>query len=314
MYTSLMPVAVDHLTQHWLSSSAPQPTQAHLDQILERVYRVQLLSDGAALGEPLGTAIVADTDDREAIRGLKDSLRVVDGGAGHCMCFGDAALVLLNGDGERLAVIGVHHGHAIRWDAWRDDAALADGERLCRWLAAHGLQSPLEQLLASRQDQAKQADQLQAWRTATPECLTPFLEGMMAHQRGAFDLEPLDKALTAAFPEPVEKACALLEWLGHGDRPWNGFNAHEGIPLKILEMMQLDALLGALRTDELTEAQLEGAARFFSGWHFQKRGEQARARLLDSDRDLLLAHVQRTGDPEAIQRVQELLSSDRPPA
>ena len=39
-------------------------------------------------------------------------------------------LELTSAHGERLAVLGVHHGVAIRWSAWKDDATLVDGQAL----------------------------------------------------------------------------------------------------------------------------------------------------------------------------------------
>jgi hypothetical protein len=55
------------------------------------------------------------------------------------MCHGDTAILLFDGGGRQFAAIGVHHGHAIRWDQWKDDAQLVDGWQLVNWLNDHGV-------------------------------------------------------------------------------------------------------------------------------------------------------------------------------
>jgi hypothetical protein len=61
------------------------------------------------------------------------------------MCHGDAGILLFDGSGNQVAAIGVHHGHAIRWDQWKDDAQLVDGWLLIDWLLDHGIDYPLSE-------------------------------------------------------------------------------------------------------------------------------------------------------------------------
>src|SRR5512145_714845 len=135
---------VDDATVSYMESVAPQPTQESLAHILGSTARVEVVRGGSSAGSPLGKEVLAVTEDPNTIEGLRHSLQIRDGGCGHCMCHGDPTLVLSGRSGDRLAVLGVHHGVAIRWCGWKDDAELADGQRLLQWLVAMGIAYPME--------------------------------------------------------------------------------------------------------------------------------------------------------------------------
>lgn len=86
-------------------------------------------------------------------------LRIADGPAGHCLCYGDLALELLSRDNRRLALFGLHHGVLLRWDAWIEDAALEDGMAVLEWLAGLGVTEPLERYL---DDQVEEEETVEA--------------------------------------------------------------------------------------------------------------------------------------------------------
>ena len=66
-----------------------ESTQPALDAVLGEASRVRVFSGGAAVGKPQAKDPVLERDGREDLKALAEALRIVDGGAGHCMCFGD---------------------------------------------------------------------------------------------------------------------------------------------------------------------------------------------------------------------------------
>lgn len=113
---------VDQETLEYLNSTAPDPSQAVLDAVMAGMRRVRVFRGGTASAEPLEKEVLFETGDDKAVSTLRETLRIVDGPAGHCMCYGDPTLELLGISSQRLALIAVHHGQSIRWKAWRADA------------------------------------------------------------------------------------------------------------------------------------------------------------------------------------------------
>ena len=132
-------ILVDEEMLEYLRSSGPDPTQDSLDAMLAQTRRVRVFSGGASGGKPLSNEILCEVTDEIALKSLGVALKIKDGSYRHCMCHGDAALEFSGNSGDRLAVIGVHHGKSIRWDAWHDDAELISGGDILKWLAAHGV-------------------------------------------------------------------------------------------------------------------------------------------------------------------------------
>ena len=79
------------------------------------------------------------------------------------MCFGGPTLEMLSADRSRLAHLSIHHGHAIRWNQWKDDAKLVDGRRLLQWLAQRGVVEPLRDFEAEEARQRQSAQDLKRW-------------------------------------------------------------------------------------------------------------------------------------------------------
>ncbi len=118
--------------------------QVSLDSLLDQSRRVRVIEDGVDRGRLMGTEILLDTDDPDALAGLRGALRIV-GPSEPCLCAGDPTLELISSSGESLALIGLHHGFAIRWS--KGDAGLANGRPLLDWLAEHGVSGPLETVI-----------------------------------------------------------------------------------------------------------------------------------------------------------------------
>jgi hypothetical protein len=106
-------------------SSAPDPAQRDLDDILLKTSRVRVVACGAYRGRALGTETLVDSTDIRTIQALRKILKIVEDPRtfGHCRCLGGPTLEMYAAE-ELLATIAVHHGKSIRWDKWKHDAQL----------------------------------------------------------------------------------------------------------------------------------------------------------------------------------------------
>jgi tetratricopeptide (TPR) repeat protein len=133
-------------------SQAPDPCQRDLDELLPRVNRVRAVASGMSRGRVLGTEIILDTSDPQALARFRKTLRILEdpGTFTHCGCLGGPTLELF-ADQELVATIGLQHGHSIRWAHWKHDARLRDGEALTDWLTRHGVEASLLDVLFHNQ-------------------------------------------------------------------------------------------------------------------------------------------------------------------
>jgi Tfp pilus assembly protein PilF len=121
-------------------SSAPDPAQRDLDELLPKVTRVRAVASGMIRGRALGSEVVLETTDPSALAALRETLRVVEDPSTftHCGCLGGPTLELFSGQ-DLIATIGLQHGHSIRWAKWKHDARLRNGQALSDWLTRHGI-------------------------------------------------------------------------------------------------------------------------------------------------------------------------------
>jgi Tfp pilus assembly protein PilF len=121
-------------------SSAPDPAQRDLDELLPMVTRVRAVASGLFRGRALGFEVVLETSDPSALAALRETLRVIEDPStfDHCGCLGGPTLELYSGQ-DLIATIGLQHGHSIRWAKWKHDARLCNGQSLNDWLVRHGI-------------------------------------------------------------------------------------------------------------------------------------------------------------------------------
>jgi tetratricopeptide (TPR) repeat protein len=133
-------------------SSAPDPCQRDLDDILLQVNRVRVVASGAFRGQALGKETLIDSGDPLAIQTLRKSLRIVEDARTfqHCRCLGGPTLELY-ADLDLLATIAIHHGRGIRWVKWKHDAQLQGSEALTKWLTENGVEPAFLEVLYQNQ-------------------------------------------------------------------------------------------------------------------------------------------------------------------
>jgi len=316
-------IVVDELMAQYLQSTAPDPTQASLDGLLASVTRVRVIAGGVMHGKAMGTDVLLETADAADVAAFRACLKIVEDPRtfGHCMCLGNPALELYAGD-ELVATIGFHHGQSIRWEAWKHDAVLQDGNGLVNWLAERGVTGPREEVEGLKRQRELNIQAAQRWKAAMPAALEPFWDTMMqagfgqaifvpinasktrrdpTRQVYASQLPPLQAALERAYPDPVKRALAVLGWYGHGQGPWSGFPAYEVFADDLLLEFPVDVIVAALQAEEVTPAHLEGAARHFARWGFLAPDEQDAGRVPEAVERRLLEHVRASGDEEKLE-------------
>jgi hypothetical protein len=171
-------VLVDPATLAYLESVAPQPTQVALNSLLDRVHSVRVFNSGCHNDTLLGNDFMLEVSEPTDIASLRGALRIVDGHGGHCMCYGGPTLEMLSADRTRLALLGVHHGHAIRWNGWKDDAKLMDGRLLLEWLAERGVLEPLRNFRDAETRQRQRQHVWNRWVESMPAYLGGLPEEM----------------------------------------------------------------------------------------------------------------------------------------
>lgn len=328
---------LDRNVVKYLESKAPQPTQQSLDAVLEHARSFRLIKGGLGDGQPLGNEVLLAGNDQVMLSELRQVLRIIDCPAGHCMCSGDPTLEFQDEVGKQVAVICVHHGDAIRWDEWCDDADLVDGLGLMKWLAAHGVQYPLQQYQAKLQRGSAAHAAWQRWFAAMPSCLQPLLAGQEGYA-GMLRFVPspssvashrapqsqvmapktthvderrtvVKQVLEKAYPDAIERARALLVWYAHGVGIWSGYPGYETTAENALLDTPIDGLLGALQGSALQPLLLEGAARFLAGWDFATTYGHELGRLPTELRQQLLKVGLETTNEDRMERAKAAFSS-----
>jgi hypothetical protein len=130
---------MDRMTAECLASTAPNPTQASLDSLIERTTRVRLVGSRVDENRRFQFDVVRlDASDVQSLGEFRACMRILEtpDSFSHMMMIEDSRLELWSGD-ERLAVFGWLAGTRLRWwSVWKNDALLSDPEQLREWVNA----------------------------------------------------------------------------------------------------------------------------------------------------------------------------------
>lgn len=221
----------------------------------------------------------------------------------HCMCIGTPAVRLYRGDTE-LALVTNHHGRSVRCSLWTSDAMLKDPEKWLLWFDARNLPEPRKEVddMAAR---AKQGEISYArWCAAMPKSLQPRWE-RATRDEVLPNVKPLRAALAKEFPDTGQRILALFSWYGSGAGPWSGFPSYESAAEELLLDIPTLDLIAAAQADNLTETQLEGAARLFAGWSFSQRRPDDRKTLPAALKKKLLDYSLKSKDEDKLGRAKD---------
>ncbi|MGY4643677.1 hypothetical protein [Cellulomonas sp. URHB0016] len=232
---------------------------------------------------------------------------------GMCMCAGDATLEFLDGDGRRLAAVGLHHGRRVRWSGWSGDAELKDGSALLQWLASYGVAGPLEDKTRAAVQRDVALAQQEAWKDRVPACVRPLADEMVAagpQDRGVAD--EVSAQMRVAYPDDVQRCRALLVWFSAGTAANTGYPTYEDFPGTIVKSMPINVVLAALDGEPEGSPVWAGGLRHIAGWKSRADHEIRQVRAAVWDRLLELARA--AGDADKRQRIERKHAEFRPPA
>lgn len=123
------------------------------------------------------------------------------------------------------------------------------------------------------------------------------------------DLRGVRAALAKEFPDPHDRIRALLGWYGSGAGPWSGFPSYEAVAQELLFDFSTPEIIWAIQESGLSDAQVEGASRFFADWEFGQRRPKDRAGLPRDLRERLLAHSVTSADKDKVGRAKRAFAT-----
>ncbi|MFB8085752.1 hypothetical protein [Streptomyces sp. NPDC055992] len=281
-----------------------------LDGVLHRVYAVHA---SPVHGSEADGEIRVDFADPAEWAAFRAAVAVESLPGFDCMCGGDVRFEMLDRRGERLAVVFLHHGETLRWERWDGDAVLRDGRLLLDWLAGHGMTGPLREFEADRQRAAERSEEERGWLAAMPAGLEETADRILALSRTGGRPSPellseLTDRLRSAFPDPVQRVLALLDWYGSGSGRCSGYPVHEGVPGELLGSVAIADLLAALADPRAEERHDSGAVRHLVGWKTRPDQKRDVAGLPEPLRARLLALARRSGDTDKRGRAERWLA------
>jgi hypothetical protein len=107
----------------------------------------------------------------------------------------------------------------------------------------------------------------QRWRAAMPPSLQNFAlepsDPFSKPMQGYISIEEMHELVKKELPDTRKRCLALFGWYGSGEGSWSNTWSYEEVPEKLLHMEAIPEAIASAQRDDLTETQLEGAARFF---------------------------------------------------
>jgi hypothetical protein len=241
-----------------------------------------------------------------------------------CACYPPIEIVLSR-SGKEIGVISVYEELTIGFSRWSGDARIASQERLLKWFDARGITAPRRAIEQMRARERTERAASERWLSAMPSSFRPLWPKLMKNPDWwsspplavAASVKALEPELEKEFPDPNERVLELLSWFGSGAGPWSGFPAYEDVAAQLLLEQQQSAMLAALRDVTLTESELEGAARFFSGYCYDylycpPEENRLPALLPDELKRVLLRHVLKDADEDKLGRFRHAFGASQP--
>lgn len=227
-----------------------------------------------------------------------------------CMDGPEIALLKKN---KEIASVWNHEGTAIGSSVWKGDWQTNDPDRWLKWFDARGMKYARELFNDTQDRQRKREIDEARWLSTMPSSLQPLWPAALKQYEPLVkfpDLKPLNTALAAQFPDQQGRIRALMAWYGSGAGPWSGFPAYEQIAEKLLRQYPTTELIESIEARNLTDKELEGAARILGGWTAVPDTTPIPLDL----RQVLLEHCLKSSDQDKIDRAKKAFSSDSRPA
>jgi hypothetical protein len=114
--------------------------------------------------------------------------------------------------------------------------------------------------------------------------------------------KPIDPRELLALIEKADRI--VLTWYGSGDGPWSGYPAYEGIAEDLPLDFSTPEIVSTIQSSNLTESQVEGAARLFGGWKFSHLRPDDLKEVPSELKAILLEHSLKSKDQDKRDRAQ----------
>ncbi|HZI58777.1 MAG TPA: hypothetical protein VFF39_18485 [Verrucomicrobiae bacterium] len=268
-------------------------------------------------GENLTPDIIYSSADPKDIAELMRAISVAPPrGWFRCACIPPIEIDL-SARGKSLGVITIQESLTIGFSRWSGDARLADEEKLLKWFDVRGITGPRRRVEAIHAREKADLAASERWLKGMPAGLRPLWRKAADNRLWWIDVSGalsasvklIKPALEQQYPDSGERTRALFSWFGSGAGPWSGYPADEDVVSGLLLEYQPAELLAALQNTRLTDSEMEGAARFFSGYcHgylFCPVEENKLLKLLPAEtKKSLLDHVLAAGDEDKVSRAR----------
>jgi len=240
---------------------------------------------------------------------LKSAITLKRGGGPiACACVDGPEIALLKNKKE-IATVWNHEGTAIGSSVWEGDWENSDPDRWLRWFDARGMTYAREFFKQMQAESTKAAEDESRWLETMPSSLKPLWSDALKHYGPPEypDLKPLNLALEKEYPDRDNRILALMAWYGSGAGPWSGFPGYEEIAEKLLRQYPTSVLIKVAEGKDLTDQELEGAARILGGWTPVPDPTPIPADLRRS----LLEHCLKSADRDKVERAQRAFAADK---
>jgi hypothetical protein len=250
------------------------------------------------------------SSNRKDFEELKSAITLKpDGGPIACACMDGPEIALLK-NGKEIATVWNHEGTAIGSTVWDGDWENNDPDRWLRWFDARGMQHAREFFNQMQAQLRKDADDERRWLETMPSSLKPLWSNVLSQYDppGHFpDLKPLEAALAKQYSDTYVRIRVLMTWYGSGAGPWSGYPEYEEVAERLLRQYPNAVLIKAVENRNLTDQELEGAARILGGWTPVPDPTPIPAEL----RRTLLEHCLKSSDQDKLERAKKAFSPDK---
>ena len=253
--------------------------------------------------------VIYRSSKREDFDELKSAITLEPGGGPiTCACVDGPEIALLKNKKE-IATVWNHEGTAIGSSVWEGDWENSDPDRWLRWFDARGMTYAREFFNQMQAESMKAAEDERRWLETMPSSLKPLWpEALKQYDPPKYpNLEPLNLALEKEYPDRDNRILALMAWYGSGAGPWSGFPGYEEIAEKLLRQYPTAVLIKVVEGRNLTDQELEGAARILGGWTPVPDPTPIPADL----RRTLLEHCLKSADRDKVERAKRAFAPDQ---
>jgi len=234
-----------------------------------------------------------------------------------CACLPMLEIELSRQERE-IGVISVFDELTIRFSGWSGDARIADREKLLKWFGVRGITGPHRAINEAAERQRTDAIAAERWLAGMPKDIRPLWQNVLenplwwqlppeAVKASARTLEPV---LANEYPDVNQRIRSLFSWFGSGAGQWSGFYGWENVPSHMLLEYSGAQFVNALQGEPLTDAEAEGAVRFFVGYTpgalFRPPEDRTLINQLpDELKKALLDHLAKTGNQEKLESARK---------